>query len=118
MQDGLILGAAYFAEYSQGLQVAFERVPVEAGVQLHLAEVVESLRLAPPVTDVAVQRQRLPEPRHRVRVVAQMPAGDRGVTQRVGLAVLVRGVTVQRPGLAEVRQRLPGPRRALVHQAD
>ena len=54
----------------------------------------------------------------RLRVAAQMPAGDPGVAQGVGHAVPVPGGAVQDPGLVEVGEGLAGAGRALVGHAD
>ena len=88
-----------------------------AGQQFHPAEVVKGFRLFSPVAHRTVQRKRLMQMTHRVRIAAEMPAGDAGMAQRIGHAVFVPGGTEQNPRLVEVGKCLTVTARAQVSHA-
>src|SRR6204780_1066794 len=116
IQDRLTLGGAYLIEYFQGLLVVLERVPMLAGVQVHLSQVVEALSLATPFTDLAVQGKRVKHVLHCVREAPEVPAGDPGMAQRFGHAVPVPGLVVQGLRFLKIGEGLTGTSRPLVRQ--
>ena len=118
IQDRLALRDADFPEYIQRFLIAIQRVAVVAEVQLHPAQIVQRLSLAAPVPGRPVQQQRLTQHVHRLPTAAELPGGDPGVGQRIGHTVRVFGPAIQRPGLGEIGQCIPGPARPLVGQAD
>src|SRR5215467_2196736 len=81
VQDRLVLRTAYLAEDLQGRLVRLERVSMLPVVQVHTSQVVQHLRFPAPVTDVTIERERIPQVSLSLGVSPKMPAGDSGVTQ-------------------------------------
>src|SRR5215831_12217514 len=117
VQDRLAMRPAYLTENLQGHLVGIERVPMMSVIEVYPSYVVEHLRFPAPVAGVPVERKRLTQVSICLGVAPQMPAGDAGMAQRVGHAVLVRGGEVQNPRFIEISECLTGTGRALVGQA-
>ncbi len=117
VQDRLVLRSAYLTKDLQRFLIGVERVPVITIGQVHRAQIVVRLRFPATVTDVTIERQRLPHRCVGLGITAQEPAGDTGMAQGISRATRVRGSAVQQPCFLEVGERLTRTSGALVSQA-